>query len=216
MARGLSRFAARVVIALVAALVIVPLLWTLLSGFKNRVDIVTPTPMLFFTPTLDNFAYVLGRQSVRTAQIKMSSAPKGMGTVLLVEDEAALRVLAAESLKRLGYEVLSAKDGVEALIVVEEHGDKIDVVVTDVVMPRMGGPELVEKLRQKKDGFGVIFMSGYTETAALETAMIAPDACLLNKPFASEILAQKIRDVLDAAAKKASQPSQRRTKAAHV
>ena len=66
MARGLSRFAARVVIALVAALVVVPLLWTLLSGFKNRVDIVTPTPMLFFTPTLDNFAYVLERESVRT------------------------------------------------------------------------------------------------------------------------------------------------------
>ena len=66
MARGLSRFAARIVIAVVAASVIVPLLWTLLSGFKNRVDIVTPTPMIFFTPTLDNFAYVLGRESVRT------------------------------------------------------------------------------------------------------------------------------------------------------
>ena len=66
MARGLSRLAARCVIALAGVSVIVPLLWTLLSGFKNRVDIVTPTPMLFFTPTLDNFAYVLERESVRT------------------------------------------------------------------------------------------------------------------------------------------------------
>ena len=154
-----------------------------------------------------------------TTPMKMSSAPKGAGTILLVEDETALRVLAAESLKRLGYEVLSAKDGAEALIVVEEHCGKIDMVVTDVVMPRMGGPELVEKLRRQnggREGFGVIFMSGYTETAALETAMIAPDACLLNKPFPSEILAQKIRDVLDAKAKKTPQPLQRRTKAAHV
>ena len=136
------------------------------------------------------------------AQTKKNSAPKGAGTILLVEDESALRVLAAESLKRLGYEVLSAKDGVEALIAVEEYNGKVDLVITDVVMPRMGGSELVEKLRQKQDGFGVIFMSGYTETAALETAMIAPDACLLNKPFASEVLAQKIREVLDARGRK--------------
>jgi len=68
-AGGLSRLAARGVIALVAASVVVPILWTLLSGFKNRVDIVTPTPMLFFTPTLDNFLYVLERESVRAGLI---------------------------------------------------------------------------------------------------------------------------------------------------
>jgi len=148
-----------------------------------------------------------------TAQIKTSSAPKGAGTILLIEDESALRVLAVEALKRLGYEVLSAKDGVEALGAAEQHSGKIDVVVTDVVMPRMGGPELVEKLRHIKGGFGVIFMSGYTAKAALESAMIAPDACLLNKPFASEVLAQKIREVQDARSHKASQQS---AKAAHV
>src|ERR1700733_12664360 len=69
LARGLSRLAARAVIALVAASVLIPILWTLLSGFKNRVDIVTPTPMLFFTPTLDNFLYVLERDSVRAGLI---------------------------------------------------------------------------------------------------------------------------------------------------
>jgi CheY-like chemotaxis protein len=66
----------------------------------------------------------------------------------LPEDEAPLRVLAAESLKRLGYTVLQAGNGLEALAVADQHSGKIDVVVTDVVMPRMGGPELVEKLRQ--------------------------------------------------------------------
>ena len=69
MARSLSQLAARAIIALVAASVVVPILWTLLSGFKNRVDIVTPTPMLFFTPTLDNFLYVLERESVRAGLI---------------------------------------------------------------------------------------------------------------------------------------------------
>jgi two-component system cell cycle sensor histidine kinase/response regulator CckA len=69
------------------------------------------------------------------------------------------------------------------------------MVVTDIVMPRMGGPELVERLRQKQDGFGVIFMSGYTEAAALENASITRDASLLNKPFSSELLARKVSEV---------------------
>src|ERR1700722_4341759 len=69
LARGLSRIAARAIIVLVAASVVIPILWTLLSGFKHRVDIVTPTPMLFFTPTLDNFLYVLERDSVRAGLI---------------------------------------------------------------------------------------------------------------------------------------------------
>jgi signal transduction histidine kinase/FixJ family two-component response regulator len=126
-----------------------------------------------------------------------NAAPKGDGTILLVEDEHALRALAAESLKRLGYEVLSAGNGIEALAVAEQHLGGIDMVVTDIVMPRMSGPELVERLRQKQDGFGVIFMSGYTEAAALENTSITGNATLLNKPFSAELLARKISDVRD-------------------
>ena len=125
----------------------------------------------------------------------LAAAPKGEGTILLVEDEAPLRVLAAESLKRLGYTVLQAGNGLEALAVADHHSGKIDVVVTDIVMPRMGGPELVEKLRQKRADVGVIFMSGYTEMAALENAKIGTDAILLNKPFSTEALASKINEV---------------------
>jgi signal transduction histidine kinase/DNA-binding NarL/FixJ family response regulator len=125
----------------------------------------------------------------------LAAAPKGEGTILLVEDEASLRVLAAESLKRLGYTVLQAGNGLEALAVADHHSGKIDAVVTDIVMPRMGGPELVEKLRQKREGVAVIFMSGYTEMAALENAKIGADAILLNKPFSTEALARKINDV---------------------
>ena len=125
----------------------------------------------------------------------LAAAPKGEGTILLVEDEASLRVLAAESLKRLGYTVLQAGNGLEALAVADHHSGKIDVVVTDIVMPRMGGPELVEKLRQKREGVAVIFMSGYTEAAALENAKIGLDSTLLNKPFSTEALARKINEV---------------------
>jgi signal transduction histidine kinase/ActR/RegA family two-component response regulator len=122
-------------------------------------------------------------------------APQGHGTILLVEDEPALRALAVESLRRLGYTVLSAGNGVEALAAAEQHLGGVDIVVTDIVMPRMGGPELVERLRQKQDGFGVIFMSGYTEAAALENASVTRDASLLNKPFSSELLARKVSEV---------------------
>jgi signal transduction histidine kinase/ActR/RegA family two-component response regulator len=126
---------------------------------------------------------------------QIAAAPKGDAIILLVEDEAPLRVLAAEFLKRLGYTVLQAGNGLEALAVADQHSSKIDVVVTDIVMPRMGGPELIEKLRLKREGFATIFMSGYTEAAALENAKIGSGAILLNKPFSNELLARKISEV---------------------
>jgi two-component system, cell cycle sensor histidine kinase and response regulator CckA len=127
--------------------------------------------------------------------VALAAVPRGEGTVLLVEDEPSLRVLAAESLKKLGYSVLQAGNGLEAIAIADAHADRIDIVVTDVVMPRMGGPELVAKLKQKREGFSVIFMSGYTEAGALENSSIGPDAVLLNKPFSTEVLARKISEV---------------------
>ena len=124
----------------------------------------------------------------------------GHDTVLLVEDEAPLRALAAEALKRLGYHVLQAGNGLEALVAADQHQGDIHIVVTDIVMPRMGGPEFVEKLRRKRTGFSVVFMSGYTEAAVLENANIGKDSILLNKPFSPETLVQKMREVQEAAA----------------
>src|SRR5450432_3170655 len=125
-------------------------------------------------------------KSVTVPVSQTGAASKGVGTVLLVEDEPALRMLAGESLKRLGYEVLQAGNGLEALKIADQHPGIIDIVVTDIVMPRMGGPELVENLKLKRDRIGVIFMSGYTETAVLENATVGSDAILLNKPFSTE------------------------------
>jgi len=124
---------------------------------------------------------------------------RGHGTILLVEDEVPLRALAAKALERSGYHILQAGSGLEALVVADRHPSEIHVVVTDIVMPRMGGPEMVEKLRRKRKGFAVVFMSGYTEAAALENAGIGIDAILLNKPFSTETLVRKILQVQEAA-----------------
>jgi len=148
------------------------------------------TTFKIYLPAVDKPAMAIPNQPA-------DALPAGHGTVLLAEDEAPLRVLATETLKRLGYNVLAAGNGLEALVAADQHAGHIDVVVTDIVMPRMGGPELVEKLRKKRSGFHVIFMSGYTEAAVLENAHIGKDAILLNKPFSTETLVRKMREVQD-------------------
>ena len=146
------------------------------------------TTFKIYLPSLD--------KSIPLSQsLPMAAVPRGQGTVLLAEDEAPLRVLAAESLKKLGYTVLQAGNGLEAIAVADAYPGKIDIVITDVVMPRMGGPELVAKLKDRRNDFCVIFMSGYTEAGAMETSRIGADAVLLNKPFSTEVLARKINEV---------------------
>jgi signal transduction histidine kinase/CheY-like chemotaxis protein len=146
------------------------------------------TTFKIYLPSLDKSVPLPNVQPVGTAL-------KGAGTILLVEDEAALRVLAAESLKRLGYTVLQAGNGIEALAVADQHSGKIDIVVTDVVMPQMGGPDFVAKLRLKRDEFGVIFMSGYTDASVVENAIGGSNSILLNKPFSTELLARRISEI---------------------
>jgi CheY-like chemotaxis protein len=133
-----------------------------------------------------------------TAPPPAITAHRGNATILLVEDEAPLRALSSESLQRLGYTVLSAADGIEALEAVEKHPGRIDIVVTDIVMPHLGGKELVDTLRQKHNDFGVIFMSGYTESSLPETDTVSGGEVLLAKPFSSKLLAQKVNEVLEA------------------
>jgi CheY-like chemotaxis protein len=129
---------------------------------------------------------------------------KGEGTILLVEDEAPLRALTAEMLRRLGYTVLQAANGLEAIAVSDAHVGGIDILITDIVMPRMGGPELVEQLRQKRNNVRVIFMSGYTEAAALENLKLGADAVLLTKPFSTEMLARRVSEFRKPASKAAA------------
>ena len=121
----------------------------------------------------------------------------GVGTVLLVEDEDAVRVFSARALRNKGYSVLEARSGEEALIVMaKEGGDKIDLIVTDVVMPQMDGPTLYKHIREKWPDMKVIFVSGYTEDRLREQFTSGETIYFLAKPFTLKQLAAKVKDVL--------------------
>jgi PAS domain S-box-containing protein len=115
-------------------------------------------------------------------------AARGTGTVLLAEDEVTVRRLAVRVLSRAGYTVLEAADGEEALRVAAAHGGAIDLLVTDVVMPRLGGRVLVSRLREARPAVPVVYMSGYTEEAVQRHGVLDPGTSFLGKPFTAEQL----------------------------
>jgi two-component system, cell cycle sensor histidine kinase and response regulator CckA len=122
----------------------------------------------------------------------------GTETVLVVEDEESVRQLVAAILERLGYAVLTARDGAEALETWRGQADRIDLVITDVVMPRLDGPAFVHAIRLTHPGTRVIYLSGYTEDAVTRHRMAVGDETpLLQKPFTSGALARMVRSVLD-------------------
>jgi two-component system, cell cycle sensor histidine kinase and response regulator CckA len=121
----------------------------------------------------------------------------GWETVLLVEDEDAVRTLAREVLRRHGYVVLEARHGVDALRVAERHTDDIHLMITDVVMSHMSGRELAERLCSVRPMMKVLFMSGYTDHAVMNRAL-TPGSSFLQKPFTPDGFARKVRQVLDA------------------
>ncbi len=123
----------------------------------------------------------------------------GQDTILLVEDEEAVRSFAARALKLRGYNVLEASGGEEALEIVRNHSASIHLVITDVVMPNMDGPTLVRALRRLRPDIHVIFMSGYAEEAFRRNDEKAEDLHFLPKPFGLKQLAAKVKDVLSGA-----------------
>ena len=126
-----------------------------------------------------------------------TTAPKGTETILIVEDEAGIREVAEDSLQRLGYKVLTAMDGNEALRIAEGHEDLIHLLVTDMVMPNVGGKELAQRLRQVRPEIKVLFMSGYPDHPALASADVGGQTTVLQKPFLLGTLAHKVRALLD-------------------
>jgi len=128
---------------------------------------------------------------------RTSDGKQGWETVLLVEDEAAVRALAREVLRRHGYVVLEARHGVDALRVAERHNDEIHLMITDVVMPHMSGRDLAERLARVRPKMKVLFMSGYTDHALMHREL-TPGSAFLQKPFTPEGFARKVRSVLDA------------------
>ena len=122
----------------------------------------------------------------------------GAETVLVVEDETVVRDLACRSLRHFGYTVLEARHGAEALELVERNGRTLDLVLTDLAMPEMGGRELALRLARVAPGLPVLYMSGYTGEDIEARGLLPPGSPLQTKPFSPEVLAARVRQVLDA------------------
>ena len=116
--------------------------------------------------------------------------------MLVAEDEDTIRRLVGEVLERSGYAVFAAPNGEEALRLLEEHADDIDMLLTDVVMPGMSGPDLARAASSRKPSLRVLFTSGYTNEP--DEAFDDPDVEFIGKPFSPQALAAKVREVLDA------------------
>jgi CheY-like chemotaxis protein len=124
-------------------------------------------------------------------------AQGGSESILLVEDDDSLRDLARESLQTMGYTVLEAKHGAQALIVAEQHPGPIHLLVTDVIMPHMNGRELADQLVGARRDTRVLYMSGYTGEVIRGQDLVHPGTTFLPKPFSPDSLARKVREVLD-------------------
>ncbi len=130
-------------------------------------------------------------------EARPAASLKGTETILVVEDDEQLRSMICRTLRTHGYNVLEARHGSEAILVCGRHLGPIHLILTDVVMPGMGGPELMEKLAPLGRKMKVLFMSGYTEDTAVLQNLMSAGAPFLEKPFKPIALAQKVRQVLD-------------------
>jgi two-component system cell cycle sensor histidine kinase/response regulator CckA len=121
---------------------------------------------------------------------------RGDETVLLVEDDEGVRDVALSFLEHLGYRVLTAANGGEAFLLMEKHGERIDLLMTDVVMPGMNGRELAERLLKLKPEMKVLFTSGYTANVIVHHGVVDDHLNFIGKPYSLQALARKMREVL--------------------
>jgi len=122
----------------------------------------------------------------------------GSETILVAEDEDGVRSLTREVLEKYGYTVLEAANGEEALKVAEQHEGRLDLLLSDVVMPRMGGPELAQALLAKRPSVKVLYMSGYTDHPMVRRGVVNAGVAFLQKPFTPTVLVSRVREVLEA------------------
>lgn len=129
--------------------------------------------------------------------VKTEDLPKGKETILLVEDEEVVRKLTARMLEKQGYTVIQAEEGQKALELTRDHTGRIDLLVTDVVMPNMGGRALAEHLQSQSDDLKVLYISGYTDKTVHLQNIVDSNAEFLQKPYTLETLSYKIRNIFD-------------------
>jgi DNA-binding response OmpR family regulator len=135
---------------------------------------------------------------------KTAEVPAASDTLLVVEDERAFRDLLHEGLQSRGYQVLVASNGVEALQVAERHSGPIRVLITDVIMPQMSGPELAKSLRKVRRNTDVLYMSGYTDDRVGDISSSGGELTLIQKPFYIDDLVRRIQEIV---ARKGAQPN---------
>jgi CheY-like chemotaxis protein len=133
----------------------------------------------------------------KSSNSALRAVSQGHETILLVEDEAGVRELITEVLSTVGYHVLSATDGQDALKVSAGHGDQIQLMITDVIMPSMSGRELADRLRIERPEMRVLFISGYTSDAIGRHGVLDENIAFLEKPFTPASIARKVRELLD-------------------
>jgi two-component system cell cycle sensor histidine kinase/response regulator CckA len=163
------------------------------SGGHIEVDSAPGQGTVFkiYLPQIEKPA-VTQKPDVSTAKL-----PKASETVLLVEDEDEVRAAVCESLQMRGYAVLKARHGKEAVMICRRHEGPIDLLLTDVVMPQMTGPELVRRISPVRPEMKVLYISGYTSDALHQRNLMEPGTAFLQKPFTPEALARQVRAVLD-------------------
>ncbi len=149
------------------------------------------TTMKVFLPALPDAAIQ------RTAEGERVPACRGMETILVVEDEPAVRAMIVRILEERGYTVLTAGDGREALEVSTLHSGDIHALITDIIMPRMGGKDLSAKITARRPAIKALFMSGYTDNSIVHHGVLAPGVEFIQKPFSPLALAKKVREMLD-------------------
>lgn len=157
------------------------------------------TRFTVYLPALTEEETQIEAQTVAEEEREDKPAPDltGKGTILLVEDEDAVRVFSARALRNKGYNVLEARSGEEALVILDTDGDQIDLTVTDVVMPQMDGPTLYKHLRERYPHMKVVFVSGYTEDRLREQFQAGEAIHFLGKPFSLKQLASKVKELLE-------------------
>jgi two-component system cell cycle sensor histidine kinase/response regulator CckA len=149
------------------------------------------TTFKIYLPRVDTLA------EERTGAVSSKVTVTGSETILVVEDEDAVRRAAERILRTAGYRVLGAASAAEALILCERFEAEIELLLTDVVMPQMSGRELADRLRAERPSLAVLYTSGYTDDAIVRHGVLEAGTNFIGKPFAAAALAQKVRDVLD-------------------
>jgi PAS domain S-box-containing protein len=150
------------------------------------------TTFSVYVPCMD------GQLHVPTSRPAAPLLARGSETILLVEDDPSVRTLACSLLRLNGYHVLEAAGGGDALLVSEQYPKEIHLLLTDVVMPKMSGPQLASRIQTARTGIRVLFMSGYTDDATIQHGLVDPEVDFLPKPFTPEQMARRVREALDA------------------